>query len=161
NSIARLLSGTLWGLPLFIRSPGIFHVASAKLISDQRAPKTSPGRAAVRIKSSRARADNSEHCPSSTRNAGTAAYGMAAEWVGLGLRLGSRFGRLAGLSERMSRAIAQSNTKPIRLLMRRAVTSLSRNGSRTDNTAATSTSPIGMSPILGKTCNSKEDIHCR
>ena len=49
-------SGTRWPFPAFIRSPGTVQILFFKSISDQRAPITSPVRAAVRIRNSNARA---------------------------------------------------------------------------------------------------------
>ena len=49
-------SGTRCSFPAFMRSAGIVHTAPLRSISDQRAPITSPVRAAVRIANSSARA---------------------------------------------------------------------------------------------------------
>ena len=51
----RAESGTRWSWPAFMRSPGMVQTPS-RSISDQRAPRTSPDRAAVRMANSSARA---------------------------------------------------------------------------------------------------------
>ena len=56
-AIAGSYSGTRWARPAFIRLPKIVHVAESRSTSSQVAKRTSPDRAAVRIKNSRARAD--------------------------------------------------------------------------------------------------------
>ena len=54
TSSARRASGTRCRLPVFMRSPGIVHVAASRSISSHRAPRTSPLRQAVRTSISNA-----------------------------------------------------------------------------------------------------------
>ena len=75
---AAVDSGTLCSRPAFMRLAGTVHILFSKLISSQRAPSTSPVRAAVKIANSSARAATASRCRIFSKKPGSSPYGKAA-----------------------------------------------------------------------------------
>ena len=73
NASAVFDSGTRCGWPAFMRGAAIVHMPASRSTSRQRAPITSPDRAAVRIANSSARSGTPSRCCSSDMNAGSSA----------------------------------------------------------------------------------------
>ena len=123
---ARSESGTRCSRPVFILEAGTVHVADSRSISPHVANRTSPDRAAVNVRNSKASRVlmPAPDDRTAARVPATSPYGSARWWRGppLPLLRGSAAVRIspAGLSSRWPSAIAHFMTVPIRCRTRRA-----------------------------------------
>ncbi len=168
RAIAAAVSGTLCSRPAFMRPAGIVQRPASRSTSDQTAPRTSPLRAAISVRNSRARAAIPSRSRSAANQRATSSRERAgwlsafASLPGLGSTASRLPFHLAGLSPaRCPATVAQESTASIRPRTREAVSVFScQIGCSTRSTSASATSETRIGPRMGPAYVSSVERHC-